>query len=115
MPQTSLNPRTDYPLWARCSGCMVSLASFPGFLIASLLADPLPWQLGILAAGLSTRGLSVLTCPRSASESFLCSVIRDALVARKNRALNESRSAEITDPQGSAGSPSAASGTKTAA
>ena len=113
--QTSLNPPADYPRWARCTGCMVLVMSFPTFMIASAIGGDFPSHLGVLAALLSIRGLSVLTCPKPARETFLYSIIRDALAGWKNRTPKARRPSKKTGPQGSAGSPSIASGTKSAA
>ena len=111
--QTSLNPPLDCPFWARCTGCMVAIASFPGFLVVSSISGAVPWQIGFIAAGLSVRGLTILTCPRV--ESFWHSIMRAAEVLKSNRRPDENRSGETGGPQGTAGSQSIASGTKTAA
>ena len=109
MNSVSSNPQA-YPLWARCTGCMVAVASFLVFLIVSMISGAVPWQIGILAAGLSARGLTILTYPRAGS--FWSSVMRDALAARRNRTPNESGPADMAGLQGSAGSRSIAAGTK---
>lgn len=113
--QTSFNPPTDYPLWIRCAASMAAVASFPAYLMVLFIGDALPWQIGILAVALSSRGLSVLTCPKPAKETLMYSLIRDTLVSWTNRAPKASIPGKITGPQESAVSQGIASGTKTAA
>lgn len=113
-PHKPLNSPAGYPLWIRCAGCIVMALSFSSFMIASCIGDGVPSHLGVLAALLSIRGLSILTCPKPAKETFLYSIIRNMLAAWKNRAPKQTRPAKIAGPQVSGGPQSIASGTKIA-
>lgn len=113
-PQKTFNSPVGYPVWARCTGCILLVMSFSAFMIASCIRDGVPSHLGVLAAFLSIRGLSVLTCPKPARETFLYSIIRDTFAVWKNRAPKESKPVKIARPQVSADSQSIASGTKIA-
>lgn len=92
------SPSDTYPLWARCTGCLVCIVGFPMVIAAAWSGASIDGAIVVAACLVSTRGLSTLTNRMSYNDGPIVKVF-DYLLMRGGPIQNRSSVNGMDAPQ----------------